>query len=491
MTAFQQLENAITQKNSYVVLGLDPTEEMEPDIKKHGGLKNYLTFLIDQTHENIVGIKPNLAFYEETTENRQILSEIMDYAAEEYGLLKILDVKRGDIMDTQSRWAKADIANFKPDIITLNEYMGGLDVIKPYLDADENMCVFALTATSNPGAREFQDAYSGGIRNYQKKALQARRCDKDRVGFVVGATKPDAMKNIRAIELEHGYEPAFVLAPGFGKQGGSMDFVNYTNKKCIFPISSGLTKEKYLGGLTPKEASLKWKNEINEAMETQKANSLFVNMIEEMVENDLLWTAPEEDTKTWRRLNNGSLSPIYADIRNIQSHPDLMKKASYLLAKKIKELKLDFDHIAAVPYGSLGLAYGIADILNKPVLTPRKEGVKDHGDKKEIVGKYKKGDIVLIFDDVATSGKSIIEASEALQQNDLIVNDALVLVDRQQGAAEHLANHGINLDSRMTLLQAFTELQNNDNGKDKIGDFVIKYLKQPTAPKQLMLTAPK
>ena len=211
-TGFELLQEQILTKKSHIILGLDPTDEMEETIREHGGLESYLKYLIDETHEYIVGIKPNLAFYESSPYFRDILGKVMTYAYEKYNLVKILDVKRGDIMDTQKEWAHADIKNFKPDIVTLNDYMGGLDVVGPYLDLDDHICAYVLAATSNPGARNFQDLYVNGITNYQEKALQARKYCPDRVGFVVGSTKPDAIKNIRAVELEHGYDLAPVLA---------------------------------------------------------------------------------------------------------------------------------------------------------------------------------------------------------------------------------------------------------------------------------------
>ncbi|MCL2538006.1 MAG: orotidine-5'-phosphate decarboxylase [Alphaproteobacteria bacterium] len=259
MHAFQKLAQQIKTKNSRLVLGLDPSPE-QMDYKK-------LRKIIDKCAPHIVGIKLNLAFYEK--HSRHILAEIMNYTAIAHpNLLRILDDKRGDIGSTQKEYSTADIYNFVPDIVTVSPYIGEIDTIMPYLDADPNMCVFALAATSNENAKIQNLRAEDGLYVYQHMALEIRNVDKERVGFVVGATKPESMKNIRTAELDNGHDTkdlAFVLAPGFGRQGGDLDFIKYAGPNAIYPISSGLTNPEYLGKMKPAKAAEKWKNDINNA----------------------------------------------------------------------------------------------------------------------------------------------------------------------------------------------------------------------------------
>jgi orotidine-5'-phosphate decarboxylase len=128
MNSFEKLEELVVKKQSYLVLGLDPSIEESSD----SDLESYLKNIIDQTSEYIVGIKAQLAFYERSVKRRETLKSIMKYAKSK-GLITILDVKRGDILATQKEWAKADIENFSPDIITVNAYMGE-ETIKAYLE---------------------------------------------------------------------------------------------------------------------------------------------------------------------------------------------------------------------------------------------------------------------------------------------------------------------------------------------------------------------
>src|SRR5260370_7524177 len=84
--------------------------------------------------------------------------------------------------------------------------------------------------------------------------------------------------------------------------------------------------------------------------------------------------------------------------------------------------------------------------LSKPIVYVRKE-VKSHGREKMVEGLLAPGDKVLLVDDVVTSGKNILDASQTLRAEGGVVEDALVLVDREEGGREHLLQAGIKLHS--------------------------------------------
>jgi orotidine 5'-phosphate decarboxylase subfamily 2 len=264
MSAFQKLADQVRQKNSRVILGLDYDKSW--DNLMGLDMVSYIKDMIDELAPHIVGIKPNLAFWENNDFFRVLLSDVMEWTRRKHPeLTRILDVKRGDIQNTQEHWAAADNENFMPDIITINPYMGWRDTIRPYLDANPNFGVFALAATSNADT-EIQNMSAGGLHVYQQMALSVRNADARRVGLVVGATKPEAIRGIRAAELENGYaaeDTAWVLAPGFGRQGGDLSFVKYAGPNAAYPISSGLVNPKYLNGRSPLQAAIDWKNAIN------------------------------------------------------------------------------------------------------------------------------------------------------------------------------------------------------------------------------------
>ncbi|HFC49558.1 MAG TPA: orotate phosphoribosyltransferase, partial [Thermofilum sp.] len=88
--------------------------------------------------------------------------------------------------------------------------------------------------------------------------------------------------------------------------------------------------------------------------------------------------------------------------------------------------------------------------MKKPLIYVRKER-KEHGTKKIIEGDFKPGAKVLVVDDVATTGGSILRAVNALRSAGLVVEHALVVVDRLEGAEEALSRVGVRLFSLVTL----------------------------------------
>jgi orotate phosphoribosyltransferase len=262
------------------------------------------------------------------------------------------------------------------------------------------------------------------------------------------------------------------LAPGFGRQGGDLSFVKYAGPNAIYPISSGLVNPKYLNGKTPLEAAIGWQTVINAAADNYEMKSMSELFVEDLIGHGILKIAPNADAESWFLLKNGTKSPLYWDVRAIQSYPDLLKKSSYLLQKKIKESGVEFDRIASVPYGALGLGYGVAYDLGAPVVTPRKEGAKDHGDRRDIVGAFKERDRAVIIEDVATSGESTLETAAALRANNLDANDVFVLIDREQGAVGNLAKHEIRLRSVLTQSDAIKKMDGGHPMRGVVMDYL-------------------
>jgi len=109
-----------------------------------------------------------------------------------------------------------------------------------------------------------------------------------------------------------------------------------------------------------------------------------------------------------------------------------------------------FDLVCGVPYTALPIATAISLQHNIPMVLRRKEK-KEYGTGKLIEGIFQKGQRCLIIEDVITSGKSIFETIEPLQQEGLVVEDIIVLVDREQGGARHLSDKGYRLHAVCTI----------------------------------------
>jgi uridine monophosphate synthetase len=170
-------------------------------------------------------------------------------------------------------------------------------------------------------------------------------------------------------------------------------------------------------------------------------------------------------------LFSGKKSPYYVDLRQAISDPMTMDLIANSLARIIdNEIGKDkFDKILGVPTAGVPFTTIVCQKLAVPMLYYRKER-KEHGVRKKIEGKMEINDRILMIDDLITTGKSVIQAAEAVQEQEGLVTELVVLLDREQGGREFILSNNIRPHVLFTVSDAFkwlneVKLLSDDNYK--------------------------
>jgi orotidine-5'-phosphate decarboxylase len=219
----QDLIEQIRKKRSFLSIGLDTDLEKIPTylLSEEDPIFSFNKAIIDTTHKYAVAYKPNTAFYEAYgLKGWKSLNKTIAYLNENYPeIFTIADAKRGDIGNTSARYAKAFFQEMGFDSITVAPYMGK-DSVEPFLEFHGKHTIL-LALTSNEGAFDFQTLKTENTELY-KVVLKKSKSWKNssRLMYVVGATKAEYLTEIRKI-----IPNSFLLVPGVGAQGGSLEEV--------------------------------------------------------------------------------------------------------------------------------------------------------------------------------------------------------------------------------------------------------------------------
>lgn len=255
MKFVEQLDQAAEKNKSILCVGLDIDLSRIPAklLSTDDPIFFFNQEIIEATKDLVCAYKPNMAFYEMYgLYGLSALIRTIEFIHEQEQLV-ILDAKRGDVGHSSAAYAKAVFESFKADATTVNPYMGH-DSVKPFLDYQEKG-VFILCLTSNIGFKDFQ-AVGDGEPLYRSVAKHVKEWNHyGNCGLVVGATKPEELKEIRKIA---GDMP--ILIPGVGAQGGDLEAsVKYGGKRAIINASRSI-----LYAADPRAEARKLRDEINQ-----------------------------------------------------------------------------------------------------------------------------------------------------------------------------------------------------------------------------------
>ncbi len=446
---FVQVAERARARETLLVVGLDPHPEDLPR-PTPAAARDWARRLMDATHPWAVAFKPNVAFYGALgPRGFEALGEVIAHA-HDLGVPVILDAKWGDIASSSRAYAQTAFATLGADAATVSPYLGP-SAWEPFLTHPDRG-VFVLVRTSNPDA-DFIQEY-GGEPLYIRLARRLAELDPDHVGMVVGATVPDALALVRALAPRH-----WILAPGLGAQGGDPAQAVWVALRddglgALFPMSRAISRAQ-----DPARAAREWRDVLNRYRDqglrspaaTRPAWQRWAPALQALAEGMFVHGMVQFGEFI---LKSGQPSPIYIDLRRLTGYPHLLRLASSAYRQLLRPLQ--FDRIAGIPYAGLPLATAVALEGGWPLIYPRKEP-KTYGTRARVEGPYRPGEQVVLLDDLATTGGAKLEALATLRQVGLRVRDVVVLIDRQSGAREALAQHGLSLHAvfRLTDLLEF------------------------------------
>lgn len=165
-------------------------------------------------------------------------------------------------------------------------------------------------------------------------------------------------------------------------------------------------------------------------------------------------------------------SPVYLNPKLLISHPGDLRQAAAVIEEDLRlgmamrnRQVQPFQLIAGVPVGGLHLATALSLQMALPMVYARHASpwLDDESDRPHIEGVYRPGQTALVVDDLAAGGGSLVETVEVLRQAGMYVHDAVVLVDREQGAARRLEAAGVRLHAILTLEALLTYLRSQDH----------------------------
>jgi uridine monophosphate synthetase len=461
MDFFSRLESIVSTKRTCICIGLDPrVDRNDPGAAAAAVAENRR--IIEATSPYAAAYKPNLAFYETLgPAGMDALEKTIALVPD--GIPVILDAKRCDIDATAEAYAAALFGRLGGDAVTLSPYMGR-DTADPFLKY-EGRGLFLLARTSNKSASQFQDLRLAGS-DEPLFVRVARECTSwsDSVGLVVAGNDVSGLRAVRAASPR-----AWFLAPGIGAQGGKADEAFAAGSREDGMGILIVAARSIAGAALPGEAARELRDSI-EAIRGrlprfsvpvlssaqaapvagfEKAHPAADPLKEEFLSALIRTGCFKLGEFT---LKSGKKSPFYVDLRRIVSDPAALRVSAEAYARIAEGLS--FDRIAGIPAAGLPLATAASLRIGSPMVWPRMP-VKEHGTGNRVEGEFRKGERLLLLDDLITTGSSKLEAAEILRGEGLVVEDLVVLIERGRQGRRDMEAAGIRLRAFIHVRELF------------------------------------
>ena len=473
MGFFVKLTDAIADRQSLLVTGLDPNPEMLQSWSARRGLagrsflsqaRHWIKAVIEATGPHVCAYKPSLGFYQALGPvGLELLLEVRDLVPRDLPL--IIDAKHGDL-NSSSALAHYLFKDLGADAVTLSP-LAGQDIAAPFLLYPDKAVVMTCHS-SNQAARQIQHYPNEEAPLYLQIVRETQLwATPDQLLLEVGTSDPAILARVRSEAPER----FLILRSLWGEE-----------EKLDAMLQAGLGAAAD-GLLLPLPQNLLVEDDMASRAEALKLQIMAKR--ERWLENSergdadtcALWlpgTQPAADPLEGLIVDlfdigcllfgeyvqaSGAVFNYYVDLRQIISDPNLFHRVLHAYATQLQGLH--FDRIAGIPYGSLPTATGLSLQLHKPLIYPRKE-VKAHGARRLIEGDFDAGDRVVVVDDILITGGSVLEGIAKLESSGLVVEDVVVFIDHggdhDRQARERLAAAGYRCHSVLNIEQITTVL---------------------------------
>jgi uridine monophosphate synthetase len=486
MSFFVQLTDAMAERKSLLVTGLDPNPEMLQSWATQHGMggrsflsqaRHWIKAVIEETAPHVCAYKPSLGFYQSLGPvGLELLLEVRDLVPRELPL--IVDTKHGDL-NSSSAMAQYLFKEFGADAVTLSP-LAGQDIAAPFL-LYPGKAVVMTCHSSNQAARLFQHYPDEDNPLYLQIVRETQLWGTaEQVLLEVGTSDPEILARVRREAPER-----FLILRSLWSEEDNLEAMLEAGLSAaadglLLPLPQNLLVED---DLAAKAKALKL--QISSTRERWLEKQARTDQAHQEVASCDLWLPgpaqssdpleaqpeePQEDAPLSSLIvdlfdigcllfgeyvqASGAVFNYYIDLRQIISDPNLFHRVLHAYSGKLEGLM--FDRIAGIPYGSLPTATGLSLQLHKPLIYPRKE-VKAHGARRLIEGDFQEGDHVVVVDDILITGGSVLEGIAKLESSGLVVRDVVVFIDHggdhDRHAKERLSEAGYRCHAVLTIDQ--------------------------------------